>query len=92
MFEERSNDFTLKALDPYEDPILFNYLKNNKFEAWISRKQVSRVRKESRKYFFKDDEKWLRTNNNVKEKKKRTLITKNIHNIGHFDEEAILAK
>ena len=49
------NEITSKSLDPYEDSILIDYLKNKKFNDGMSKKQIKRVVKESKKYFIEDN-------------------------------------
>ena len=87
------NKINSKSLDPYEDSVLIDYLKNKKFNDGMSKKQIKRVVKESEKYFIEDNIIWLKTNNNVKEIKlppidQRKEIIEKMHLIGHSDAKA----
>ena len=82
------NEPSSKGLDPYEDSILIDYLKNRKFNGGLSKKQIKRVTKESDKYFMEDGIIWLKTNESRKERQvppieQRKAIVKKIHLISH---------
>ena len=87
------NEPSSKGLDPYEDSILIDYLKNRKFNGGLSKKQIKRVTKESDKYFMEDGIIWLKTNESRKERQvppieQRKAIVEKIHLIGHTDARA----
>lgn len=91
MIEE--SETSTKYLDPFQDKFLLSFLQTGKLEQGLSKKQIKRIQRESKKYFWKDENLWLKTNEEIKERKipkleDRETITKEIHAIGHFDEEA----
>jgi len=92
---EDDSEISQKSLDVYEDETLMYYLKNGKFEAGQSKKQIKRVELLAKKYFFEDESVFIKTNEGIRKVPKineRSDIVLKAHLLGHFQSETTLKR
>ncbi len=92
LMQDNVNYVSTKAIDPYEDAALLEYLKNNNIPNYLSRKQKNIILKTSKKYMWFGDIIWFKINaHNIVEVpriEERMAFVKCFHDIGHFDARA----